>query len=56
MKRRIKNPGGIHLNSEGKMVDKYGRVLTIDWGEFEKQRGKVAAPIITSVKNKNNKL
>jgi len=49
---RIKNPSGIHMNSEGKMVDKYGRVLETDWNEFDKLRGKRVAPAISSTKAK----
>jgi len=52
MSRRIKNPSGIHLNSNGQMVDKYGRVLETDWDAFEKLRDKRVSPAIASTKSR----
>lgn len=52
--KRIKNPSGVHMNSSGKMVDKYGRELSTDWDEFEKLRDKRVAPAIASTKVKKS--
>lgn len=50
----MRNPSGIHMNSEGQMVDKYGRVLTTDWDAFDKLRGKRVAPAIAATKAKKD--
>lgn len=48
----IRNKSNIHMNSQGKMVDKYGRILETDWDEFTKQRNKVTVPILAIIKSK----
>jgi len=32
------NPMGLHRNHRGQLVDKYGRVMDVDWDEFERKR------------------
>jgi streptogramin lyase len=39
-KTRIHNPLNVKRDSDGKLRDKYGRVMKTDWDEFDKYRGK----------------
>lgn len=39
------NPMGLHRNHRGQLLDKYGRVMDIDWDKFEKKRPRPGKPL-----------
>lgn len=39
------NPKGLHRDHRGRLLDKWGRPMEVDWDDFEKRRGKQMNPL-----------
>lgn len=44
------NPMGLRRERNGQLVDRYGRLMTVDFDEFKKRRGKFKNPLVLSTK------